>query len=138
MLGQFGVVLIFIVIGSLFIFAMLAIGSRIRPNRPGEIKNSSYECGEEPVGNAFTNYNIRFYRVAPIFIIFEAEIALMFPASVHFRSMIAEGSKWIAFAELFLFIAVFFLGLIFLLSRGYLEWSKGDETGSAVAKVRGG
>ena len=68
-----------IFVGTLF------VGRLLRPNRPTESKESPYECGEIPTGQAWSNFNVRFYVVSLIFIIFDVEGALMFPVAVVFR-----------------------------------------------------
>jgi NADH-quinone oxidoreductase subunit A len=85
---------------------------------------STYECGEPAMGRAWVNFNIRFYLVALIFIIFEVEIAFIFPVAAVFRGWIESGQGIFAFIEILLFIGILFLGLIYAWAKGDLEWVK--------------
>lgn len=86
---------------------------------------TSYECGEEPVGSAWVKFNIRFYVVAIIFIIFDVEMAAIFPAAVVFKDSLTNGTVALVFTEIFLFVALLIVGLIYCWVRGDLEWVKG-------------
>jgi NADH-ubiquinone/plastoquinone oxidoreductase, chain 3 len=79
MLFDFANVLVFTALGLGFVGVNLLIGKLLRPSNPQERKLSTYECGEPASGSAWVNFNIRFYLVALIFIIFEVEIAFIFP-----------------------------------------------------------
>jgi len=70
--------------GALFIFAALLVGRLLRPRAPTPEKAQSYECGEVPVGSSFVQFDLRFYVVALVFIIFEVEVAFFFPWAVVF------------------------------------------------------
>ena len=77
-----------------------------------------------PVGSAWIQFNIRFYVVAIIFIIFDVEVATVFPAMTLFKDAVANGSAGLAFAKIFLFIGLLLIGLIYSWVRGDLEWVK--------------
>lgn len=105
---------------------MLGVGYLVRPKgRPSPKRDLAYECGEEPVGSAWVKFNIRFYVVAIVFIIFDIEVATVFPVATIFRESIANGSVAFVFAELFLFIGLLLAGLLYCWVRGDLEWVKG-------------
>lgn len=110
---------------------MLGVGYLVRPKGAKTSKKmSAYECGEEPIGSAWVKFNIRFYVVAIIFIIFDVEVAAVFPAATVFRESIANGTVALVFAELFLFVGLLLAGLLYCWVRGDLEWVKG-VTGTA-------
>ena len=90
MLFDFANVLVFTVLGLGFVGVNLLIGKLLRPSNPQERKLSTYECGEPATGSAWVNFNIRFYLVALIFIIFEVEIAFIFPVATVFRQQNGE------------------------------------------------
>src|SRR2546423_3589078 len=71
--------LLFVVIAAGFIFIHLVIGKLIRPNRPGTEKKTIYECGEPTIGSAWIQFDLRFYVVALLFVIFDVEVAFFFP-----------------------------------------------------------
>ncbi len=76
------------------------------------------------MGSAWVNFNIRFYVVALIFIIFEVEIAFIFPVATVFRRWVEGGAGVFALAEVLLFIGILFLGLVYAWAKGDLEWVK--------------
>jgi NADH-quinone oxidoreductase subunit A len=124
MLFDFANVLVFTVLGLGFVGVNLLIGKLLRPSNPQIRKLSTYECGEPAVGSAWVNFNIRFYIVALIFIIFEVEIAFIFPVAAVFRHWIESGQGLFAFVEILVFIGILFLGLIYAWAKGDLEWVK--------------
>ena len=83
-LSSFGEVLLFIIAGVLFIVITLLVSRIIRPDRPNAEKLSTYESGEEPVSHAWSQFNIRFYIIALVFLLFEVEIVFLFPWSTVF------------------------------------------------------
>ena len=125
----FGVVLLFIVGGVAFLLVTLLIGKILRPNRPTREKQIIYESGEEPSGTAWGQFNVRFYIIAIIFLLFEAELVFLFPWATVFgdEGMIKESEglwAWFSFVETFIFIGVLLIGLIYVWGRGMLEWIK--------------
>ena len=124
MLFQFANVLVFFALAVLFVGGMLALGRLVRPQNPEHIKLSTYECGEPPTGNAWVNFNIRFYLVALIFVIFDVEIAFIYPVAVVFRDWVLKGQGWFAFAEVLVFLGILFVGLVYVWVKGDLEWLK--------------
>lgn len=77
-------VLLFTGIGAFFIFIHLLIGKLVRPNRPDAEKATVYECGEPTIGSAWVQFDLRFYVVALLFVIFDVEVAFFFPWAVVF------------------------------------------------------
>jgi len=76
--------ILFIAVGVLFLFFSLLLGRFIRPSSPSVPKGEAYECGEPAVGSSFIQFDLRFYVVALLFIIFEVELAFFFPPAVVF------------------------------------------------------
>src|SRR5262249_29400147 len=124
MLFDFANVLVFTALGLGFVGVNLLIGKLLRPANPQERKLSTYECVEPASGSAWVNFNIRFYLVALIFIIFEVEIAFIFPVATVFRRWIENGQGLFAFVEILVFVGTLFLGLIYAWAKGDLEWVK--------------
>src|ERR1700741_3014667 len=77
-------VALFAITGFLFLFANLVIGWLVRPRLPNEEKREVYECGEPTIGSSFVQFDLRFYVVALLFIIFDVEVAFFFPWAVVF------------------------------------------------------
>src|SRR5580692_4735644 len=79
-------ILIFIAAGLTVLLANLGLGRLVRPNRPNAEKSEVYECGEQPIGTAWVQFDLRFYVVALLFVIFDVELAFFFPWAVVFGS----------------------------------------------------
>src|SRR3954467_1574582 len=122
---HFANVLLFSATAVLFVFGSLLAGHFLRPHAPNREKSMIYECGEKPIGQAWFNFNPRFYLIALVFVIFEVEIAFMFPVAAVYKSFIAQGQGLLAFAEIFVFVAILAVGLAYVWAMGDLEWGKG-------------
>lgn len=116
-ISQFGYVLIFMIIGAAFVVIGFLTSRLLRPSRPNPEKLTSYECGEDVVGSSWVQFNIRFYVVALIFILFDVEVVFLFPWATVFKSM-----GTFAFYEMMLFVGILILGLAYAWVRGDLEW----------------
>jgi NADH-quinone oxidoreductase subunit A len=130
-ISEFGEILLFIIGGALFIIITLFVSKLIRPDRPGPEKLTSYESGEEPIGSAWTQFNIRFYIVALIFILFEVEIIFLFPWATVFanKEMMKQTDGlwgWFSVIEAVIFIVILALGLVYAWVKGHLDWAKPD------------
>lgn len=130
-LSAWGGVLLFMAGGLLFVSVALLVSRLIRPNRPNPEKLAAYESGESAVGSPWVQYNIRFYVLALIFILFEIEIVFIFPWSTVFanQDIIQETNGswgWFAFAEMVIFIAVLAIGLAYAWANGHLQWNKSE------------
>ena len=124
-----GVVLMFFLVGFGFVFMNLVVGSLLRPHNPYPDKNEIYECGERPVCEAWIQFNPRFYMIALIFLIFDVEIAFVFPIATVFKEFIAEGNGLLAMIELSLFMLILILGLVYVWRKGDLRWIKRLSSG---------
>jgi NADH-quinone oxidoreductase subunit A len=124
MLFQFANVLVFILFSVLFILALLVISKLLSPRHHSADKLASYECGERPTGPGWLQFNIRFYIIALAFLIFDVEIAFMFPVGMVMRGFVESGQGWFVLAEVLLFILILFLGLVYLWRKGDLDWVK--------------
>src|SRR5690348_7236818 len=90
-------VLIFMIVGFLVVYSMILINELVQRKNPTPGKLSTYECGETPVGSSWIQFNIRFYVIALIFIIFDVEIALVFPCAVVYKDWILHNRGLTAF-----------------------------------------
>ncbi len=79
-------ILAFVAVGIGFLAFNLVLGRLVRPERPSPEKGEVYECGEEPIGSAWIQFDLRFYVVALLFVVFDVEIAFFFPWAVVFGS----------------------------------------------------
>ena len=122
---HFANVLLFSATAILFVFGSLVAGHFLRPHAPTREKSLIYECGEKPIGQAWFNFNPRFYLVALVFVIFEVEIAFMFPVASVYKAFLDKGQGLLAFAEILVFVAILAVGLAYVWAMGDLEWVKG-------------
>jgi len=121
---QFANVLVFLLLGAGTTALMLGLGWLLRPSNPEARKLTTYECGEPPSGSAWINFNIRFYLIALIFVIFDVEVAFVYPVAVAFREYVMQGRGLLALAELLTFVLILFVGLIYVWAKHDLEWLK--------------
>ncbi|MDP2209740.1 MAG: NADH-quinone oxidoreductase subunit A [Bacteroidota bacterium] len=119
MLTDFGRVLLFFIIAGIFVTLGLVTAWIVRPKRPYPDKLTTYECGEDPVGSPWVKYNIRFYVVALIFLIFEVEILFLFPWALVYQDL-----GLFAFIEMVIFLVILFVGYAYVWVRGDLDWDR--------------
>ncbi|MEM7299189.1 MAG: NADH-quinone oxidoreductase subunit A [Bacteroidota bacterium] len=117
-LTDYQIILAFAVGGFGAIFAPMVMSRLLRPSRPNQEKLTTYECGEDPTGTAWGKFNIRFYVIALVFILFETELLFLFPWAIVFgnEGLNAEtNGQWgvLALLEMGLFILILAVGLIY-------------------------
>ncbi len=132
MLFEFSNIIIFLVIAVVFVAVTLLVGRFLRPNNPSAGKSAVYECGETPVGGGFSQFNMRFYLVAFVFVIFDVEIAFMYPVTVVFKELMEEGWGILALVEIALFILILMVGFVYAWNQGGLDWVKGISDEKAI------
>lgn len=118
MLTEFGKIFIFILLGIIFVIITLFLSKLVRPNRPTLEKLKVYECGENPEGSPWVKFNIRFYVVALIFLIFDVEVVLLFPWALVYKEFGVYG-----FVAGLIFLLVLGLGMAYEWRKGDLEWA---------------
>jgi len=117
MLAEYLPILIFIFIGIGFGVMPLLAGVVLGPRRPDDEKRSAYECGFEPFEDAHMKFDVRFYLVAILFIIFDLEIAFLFPWAI-----VLDDIGLFGLFAMFLFLAILVVGFIYEWKKGALEW----------------
>ncbi|MAB80297.1 MAG: NADH-quinone oxidoreductase subunit A [Planctomycetes bacterium] len=122
-------VLLFACVGLVFVFANLIVASVIRPKRKTETGLETYECGEEAIGDAWIRFDIRYYTVALVYVIFAVEIAFLFPWALVLGDAVRDqgaaagtGIGVFGLIEGVLFIVILFLGLAYVWAKGDLDW----------------
>jgi NADH-quinone oxidoreductase subunit A len=113
-------VYLLVVVG--FLAMNLVLWWVIRPSRPTEEKITTYECGENPLGSAWIQFNIRFYVFALIFVIFDVEAVFLLPWATVFRELGA-----LAFVEGLVFLAILAVALAYVWRKGDLEWVRAED-----------
>ena len=122
---QFANVLVFFALAFVLCGLMLGLGLLLRPSNPSPAKLSTYECGEPPSGPAWINFNIRFYLIALVFVIFDVELAFIYPVAAVFRDwVVSRGQGLFAFVELAIFMGILAVGLVYVWCKGDLQWLK--------------
>ena len=121
-LTGFASILVFLAVAIGFLGVNLLAWWVIRPSRFSEEKLTTYECGENPTGSAWIQFNIRFYVFALIFIIFDVEAIFLLPWAVVFRKL-----GVLAFAEGGVFLAILAVALAYVWSKGDLEWVRAED-----------
>lgn len=119
MLTDFGFILLYFIIGFVFVGIGILTAAVLRPSHPNPIKNSTYECGEEPMGGAWIKFNIRFYVLALIFLLFDVEVVFLLPWAVVYKQL-----GWFAFIEMIVFVVILLAGLAYVWAKGDLSWER--------------
>jgi len=113
---------VFVAVAVGFLVVNLLVWKVIRPSRYSEEKLTTYECGENPTGSAWIQFNIRFYVFAIIFIVFDVEAVFLLPWAVVFRQL-----GPMAFVEGLVFIAILVVALTYVWRKGDLEWVRAED-----------
>jgi NADH-quinone oxidoreductase subunit A len=117
MLDNYIPILVFIIIGLMVGIGPIVIGFLLGAHRPDSEKNSPYECGFEAFEDARMKFDVRYYLVAILFIIFDLEIAFLFPWAVIFKDLGMYG-----FVIMSIFLAILIVGFVYEWKKGALEW----------------
>lgn len=122
-------VLVFSAVGLVFVFANLVIASVLRPKRTVDEGLETYECGEETIGPAWITFDIRYYTVALVYVVFAVEIAFLFPWAIVLKEALADtgaatghGIGIFALIEGVVFLAILAMGLVYVWAKGDLDW----------------
>jgi NADH-quinone oxidoreductase subunit A len=117
MLTEFSHVFAFLMLAIIFVAGGLVTGKLLRPRNPNAFKLAAYECGEDAIGSPWIKFNIRYYVVALIFILFDVEIVFLFPWALVLKPM-----GWLALGEMCTFLGILLAGYIYVWAKGDLEW----------------
>lgn len=125
---EFGKVFIYLITGTLLVLFTILLAKLLSPKKPTAAKLSTYECGEIAQGSSWIQFNSKFYVIALVFLLFDVEMAFIFPWTTIFGSaeLIHADSRWgwYTLIEMFIFIGILFIGLIYVWKKGDLEWIK--------------
>lgn len=116
-LEQYLPVMLFILVGIGVGVAPQLLGYLIAPHRPDAEKNSPYECGFEAFEDARVKFDVRYYLVAILFILFDLEIAFLFPWAVALKDI-----GHVGFWAMMIFLAILVVGFIYEWKKGALDW----------------
>lgn len=110
-------VALFLGLSLIMVGGGLAFSYLVAPHRPGSIKNTPYECGEQPIGNAWIQFNVGYYLFGLMFLVFDVEAAFLYPWAVAYRHLGVSG-----LVEAGIFILILLAGLAYAWKKGVLEW----------------
>jgi NADH-quinone oxidoreductase subunit A len=116
--GSYGVVLAVAVAGVLLVAVAFTAGRLIAPRRPGSSKLTTYECGIDPVGEGWSQSQVRYYVYGFLFVIFDVESVFLFPWAKVFESL-GYAAVW----SMTLFIGILAVGLLYAWRKGVLRWA---------------
>ena len=119
MYRDFGTILFATLVGIILVAVPLLISMLVAPANKTREKLETYECGEEVEGSAWLQFNIRFYVIALIFLIFDVEVVFLFPWAVVFKDM-----GIVALVEMGIFLTILLVGLAYVWVKGDLDWVK--------------
>ena len=127
-LSEYGKILLIAIIGALLVCATIFLARVIAPKKPNPIKQSTYECGEEPTGTAWVQINPRFYVIALVFLLFDVELIFVFPWATVFgdANFVAADGRWgwFTLVEMGIFLGILVVGLLYVWKRGDIAWIK--------------
>ncbi len=138
---------LFVAFGAAFVFINLMVGKLLRPQIPNPEKAAIYECGEPSIGTSWVQFDLRFYIVALVFLIFDVEVALFYPWAVTYGSAAALAQtlgqdvmqiRAVAIVDMLFFFGVLLVGFAYLWRFGYLDWVRSAATTSIRADYRAG
>ncbi|MCZ7393129.1 MAG: NADH-quinone oxidoreductase subunit A [Candidatus Methanoperedens sp.] len=112
-------VVLLTVIGAVFVAISLFMSRMVRPSDKTKEKLSTYECAEVPIGDARIHFNIQYYLLVIVFLIFDVEVLFLYPWAVQFKKLGALG-----FFEMVIFIEVLVIGLAYAWRKEALEWTQ--------------
>lgn len=130
MLTEFGKIFIFILLAVVFVAIAIFAAKLIRPSRPSKEKQLIYECGENIVGSPWVKFNIRFYVVALIFLIFDVEVVLLFPWALTYKEFGLYG-----FLAGIIFLLILGLGMAYEWRKGDLDWDRSKPNVPELSKI---
>src|SRR5512136_2605324 len=110
---------IMVALGAGFAAFAVALSNVLGPHKPTPEKRAPYECGMPPVGNARERHSVKFYLVAMIFLLFDIEVAFLYPWAMALRDLGSTG-----FLQVVLFIAILVAGYVYVWKKGALDWGK--------------
>ncbi len=115
--GQYVTIGLFVVVGFLLVGGTLQLSRLLRPNLPSYEKYTTYESGIDPIGQGWTQTNVRYYVFALLFVIFDVEAIFLFPWAIVFERL---GTQ--AFVEMIIFIGILAIALLYAIKKKVLEW----------------
>jgi NADH-quinone oxidoreductase subunit A len=126
-------ILIMIALGAGFALVSIVLSNLFGPRKPSPEKSAPYECGMPAVGDARERQSVKFYLVAMIFLLFDIEVAFLYPWAMALRDL-----GWTGFVQVVLFMALLLSGYVYVWRKGALDWSSDAKTHRRIAGRQNG
>lgn len=107
------------VLAIAFVAFSMVVSHLVGPKRKSQVKDASWECGIESVGNARTPISVKYFLTAILFVLFDVEVIFMYPWAVNFRALGSTG-----FIEMVVYLALIMAGFAYIIKKGILKWSE--------------
>ena len=134
---QFASVLVFMLLGMALVALMTGLELAAAAAQSGGLASwRPTSAASRRPGSAWINFNIRFYLVALIFVIFDVEVAFIYPVAVVFREWVLKGKGSLRLSEILIFLGILFVGLVYVWVKRDLEWLKRVPVGAAQRTTR--
>ncbi|MBW5445926.1 NADH-quinone oxidoreductase subunit A [Cohnella sp. CFH 77786] len=117
-INSYVIVTVFLVLGIAFPIFVLSLGRLLRPHKPSPGKETTYESGNDPVGDSQIRFNVRYYLYALMFVVFDVETVFLYPWAVAYRQL-----GLFALVEMVIFIGLLLVGLIYAWKKKVLQWN---------------
>jgi NADH-quinone oxidoreductase subunit A len=114
-------ILIMLALGAGFGLGAVLLSRVLGPRRPTPEKLAPYECGVPPVGDARERQSVKFYLVAMIFLLFDIEVAFLYPWAMALRDL-----RWVGFVQVVVFFGILLAGYVYVWRKGVLDWGQSD------------
>jgi NADH-quinone oxidoreductase subunit A len=130
-------VAVFVFVGTAFIFINLTVGKLARPRLPNPDKGAAYECGEPTIGPTWVQFDVRFYIIALVFLVFDVEVALFYPWAIIYGDAAALAARVgstlydirvAALIDMLVFFVILMTGFAYLWRFGFLDWARTPPT----------
>ncbi len=112
-------ILLLILLGAGFAAGSIVMSGILGPRKPTPEKLAPYECGMPPVSDARERHPVKFYLVAMIFLLFDIEVAFLYPWAMAIRDL-----RWVGFAQILIFFAILLAGYVYIWRKGALNWDR--------------
>jgi NADH-quinone oxidoreductase subunit A len=112
-------ILLLLLLGAAFAVGSIVLSTILGPRRPTPEKGAPYECGMPPVGDARERHSVKFYLIAMVFLLFDIEVAFLYPWAMALRDL-----RWTGFIQVVVFLTILVAGYAYLWKKGALDWDK--------------
>ncbi len=117
-------ILLMFIVAAGFAAGNVLLSQFVGQRKRTRTKLMPYECGKDPVGSARERFSVKFYLIAMIFILFDIEVIFLIPWAVVFKTLAAQGMRTFVYVEMMLFIALLFVGYIYVVKKGAFDWGE--------------